>query len=393
MLAQLRSRHTLIISLSLVALLCLVQWLPWSVPKALEPLADALADVRLSDFYFSRLRTAEPPDSQIAIVNIGRMSRAKIARTLDRIAATQPKVIGVDAFFRTLRDPVGDSLLAGALHRHRSKVVLVNELAAYDSAADSFRAILSSHPQFSDGLTQAYANVSADPESPLTIRSISPAQPVGDTVVPSFALALAERVDPAAAKRCLDRANAQELINWRGNHTSFYFVDTAAVLDSSDALTVLQGKIVLLAFVDLIDRTRSLEDNYFTPLNERFVGKAYPDMYGIVIHANMLSMILQGSYVAYESDLLGILLAGVLAYLLVAFLLLMAHRLPAWFSWLALGVQLVMLGLLMVLWLGAFDAWRVMLPLRGVFVVLVLAPFWVRLWQPLWAIRAVTASA
>jgi CHASE2 domain-containing sensor protein len=392
MLAQLRSRYTLIITFSLLVVLALVQWLPWSAPKALEPVTDALADVRLSDFYFSRLRTAEPPDSQIAIVNIGRMSRAKIAHTIERIAATQPKVIGVDAFFRSLREPTGDSLLAAALHRHSAQIVLVNELSDYDPATDRFRAVLRSHPQFSEGLTQAYANVSAAPESPFTIRSISPAQPVGDTIMPSFALALAERVDPAAAKRCLDRANAQELINWRGSHTSFYFVDTAAVLDSSDALTVLKGKIVLLAFVDLIDRTRSLEDNYFTPLNERFVGKAYPDMYGIVIHANMLSMILRGQYVSHESELLGILLASALAYAFVAFLLFVANRLPTWFSALALIAQLGLLAAAILLWLGAFDAARLMLPLRSIFLVLAIAPLWVRLWQPLWATRTVKAS-
>ncbi|NJM93588.1 MAG: CHASE2 domain-containing protein [Cytophagales bacterium] len=58
----------------------------------------------------------------------------------------------------------------------------------------------------------------------------------------------------------------------------------------------------------------SWEDKFYTPLNKTYAGKANPDMYGVVIHANIVSMILNHDYVYTMAESTGVLVAIVLCF-------------------------------------------------------------------------------
>jgi len=377
-------RETFLATASVFVLFFLVSLLPWRDVDVLDPMGEALADFQLTDIVFSKFRDPQPPDSNIVIVNIGRLSRADIARVIERVAAAGPAVIGIDAFFRSLKEPRGDSALAAALQRHGQRVVLVHELADYDPATSRFGSVLTSHPNFNRWVTNGYANVTNDPASPKTIRSISPIQQVGERQVPAFALALVQRYDSTAARRCLDRGNAQEVINWRGNHANFFFVDTTAVLDTTQSLALLRGKIVLMAFIDVIERHRSLEDIYFTPTNDRYAGKTFPDMYGIVIHANMISMMLTGQYIDHMPDWLGILLAIVLCHVVLGIFLWWYDRHGEWFDLVVFVSQVVLNLLLLYAVLVVFTLTRYEIEAKYTILALVFGPPLLEIFVPLY---------
>ena len=40
-----------------------------------------------------------------------------------------------------------------------------------------------------------------------------------------------------------------------------------------------------------------MKDRYYTPLNERSSGRSIPDMFGVIIHANIISMLLDEDYI------------------------------------------------------------------------------------------------
>ena len=384
MLRYLLKRETLLSTALVFVLFFALSRFPWRELDWLNPVGEALADFQLTDIVFSKFRDPQPPDSNIVIVNIGRMDRAGVAQAIERVAAAGPAVIGIDAFFRQLKEPRGDSALARALQQHGARIVLVHELSEYDTATGGFRSLRTSNPAFNKWVSNGYANVTNDPNSPKTIRSISPQQQVGERTVPSFALALVQRYDSAAARRCLARGNGQEVINWRGNYSHFYFLDTSAVRDTSVALDVVRGKIVLMAFVDVIDRYGSLEDRYFTPINERYAGKSFPDMYGIVIHANMISMLLSGQYVDHMPAWLGIVLAIVLCHVVLAFLLWCYDRYSEWFDLVvfATAVALNLLLLYLVIW--AFDRYRYELDVQLAILALVFGPSILEIFIPLY---------
>ena len=62
------------------------------------------------------------------------------------------------------------------------------------------------------------------------------------------------------------------------------------------SLKFWQNKIVLMGFCGESEHALSMKDRYFTPLNEQYSDKSYPDMHGIVIHANIISMLLDRQF-------------------------------------------------------------------------------------------------
>lgn len=67
---------------------------------------------------------------------------------------------------------------------------------------------------------------------------------------------------------------------------------------------IIKDKIVLMGIVPLIDISDptslaniTYEDTYYTPLNPNYVGRSYPDMYGLMIHANVIAMMLDENYI------------------------------------------------------------------------------------------------
>ena len=60
---------------------------------------------------------------------------------------------------------------------------------------------------------------------------------------------------------------------------------------------MVEGKIVLFGYLGDRLGAPQWEDKFFTPLNESIAGRANPDMYGPVIHANIASMVLNDDYI------------------------------------------------------------------------------------------------
>ena len=100
-------------------------------------------------------------------------------------------------------------------------------------------------------------------------------------------------------------------------------------------------------------------DKFYTPLNKNTVGRAYPDMYGVVIHANIISMILDKKFIDNMHPYFGILLAFIVCYFNVALFvsILKRPRLAPWYGALSKGIQLVeviiLFGLIFFLFAGS----------------------------------------
>jgi CHASE2 domain-containing sensor protein len=58
---------------------------------------------------------------------------------------------------------------------------------------------------------------------------------------------------------------------------------------------MVNGKIILLGHINKDSTT--VIDKHFTPLNKEYIGRSLPDMDGIMIHANTLSMHLDKAYI------------------------------------------------------------------------------------------------
>lgn len=335
----------------------------------LNPVGKALSDVDMTDMVFSQFREDEAShvDTNVVIVNIGQSSREEIARILQNINRHDPMAVGVDVFFRKPKEPTSDSILAAALAATKNLVMvskvsykedLANEdLEAYDKGVDDeerdFDTLELSHPMFMEGASSGFANLVVDQDAAfMTCREVSFKERCAGTDEYSFPIRLVQIVDPAAAERALQRGTTQEIINYHGNTGAFYNVDVDQALDPEVDLSFVKDKIVLLGYVGPDFATKSLEDNFFTPLNEQYVGRSYPDMHGIVIHANVISMIRKGNFIGRMSTEMSFIVGFfVLVCNVMLFTYVYTHH-DAWYDVVAVSLQLgqSLLGLFLIIY-------------------------------------------
>lgn len=286
--------------------------------KALNPLTRSLVDYEVTDIVFSKFRDQSLIDfeDQIILVNTGKPDRIKIATALERLNGFQPKAIGIDLLFTELKDSLGDVRLAKAIDE-ADDVVLASVLGNYNSELDVFEESKGSHPMFKKGTESGYTNFVAKPDH--TIRLFSIAEPTETGQEMAFAVALAKIADSEKVESLMGRHKSVERINYRGNSESFVLYDIDQLLDEQlDPSAIIKDKIVLMGYMGDDEWSMSSRDKFYTPLNDKIAVKSLPDMHGIVIHANILSMILNGSYITEVPDWLNRLLEFIIVMLCVA---------------------------------------------------------------------------
>ena len=330
----------------------------------LDPIGDALEGYEITDQVFSNEKWREPPpaDTNIVIVNIGIQSRRVIAEQINMINRFKPKVIGLDTYFGVLKpDTLGDLMLADAL-ANSPNIIMYAKLLQPDSN-NIWHDVLYCNPLFEQDHETASVNLlieaaNAEQYSFKTCRSFFPKEKLFneetgkiDTVL-GFGVALTKKYAPEKAERFLARNMDEELINYSGNvldfgktpyGTRFFALDWDQILDSMQFFPdLIKDKIVLLGYLgDNFNDTRSVEDKYFTPLNKKYTGRAYPDMYGVVVHANIISMILSENYLNQMTEVQSMVLAVLVCFLNVVVFSLIYYYLDRWYDGITKLLQLL----------------------------------------------------
>lgn len=290
-----------------------------------NPITQALSDFKVTDVVYSKLKDKRPPEQEIVMINIGNLGRGDLAMLLNRINEYEPAVVGIDAFFKKPKDPSVDSALAAAFSNTK-KLVLVSKLDSVDHK-DQFNVLIKSADVFSHSAYSGFANfITGGDEGFLTTRRFTSLQKYGDTTEYSFTAKILSLYDPKRFAEMDKREKKLEIINYSGNLERYFKFDYPEVFDPSIDLSVIKGKIVLMGFLGEPMGEPSLTDIFFTPLNEKEAGRSHPDMYGITVHANILSMMLGGYYIDQAPGWLDPLLAVVLCMLNVALFIWVGKR-------------------------------------------------------------------
>jgi len=262
----------------------------------LNPFSHGIKDYEITDIVSSRMRNEQVKiEERIVIVNTGQPDRTQIAKMLARINAAQPKAIGIDVLFSNRREPAGDSLLLASLTQSEN-LVLASELENYREDIGQFQAISGVDSFFNQYARTGYINFPSTETR--TIRYFSPAEKTGDGQAFSFATEIARLYDPASVEKLLKRRKELEAIHYTSTGNNYLQFEPETILDTTIDLTpLLSGKIVLIGYSDTQKNDCPMLDKFYTPLNLRYSGRSDPDMYGIVIHANIIQMILDGNYI------------------------------------------------------------------------------------------------
>ncbi len=362
----------------------------------LDPIGDALSGYEITDQVFSNpaWRNPPPPDEDIVIVNVGNLGRAGIAQQINIINSFKPKVIGVDLIFRNLKaDTLGDMLLANAL-ANAPNVIMYQKLLAPDDDGKLWHDAEYSHPLFTQDNPTAFVNLvnevaGAKQYEFKTCRSFFPRQYLYDSVankidtVYAFGVELARHLKPENVAKFLARNNEEEVVNYSGNvidygrtraGTRYFALDVYDVLDTMFTPDLIKDKIVLMGVMgSSFNDKYSVEDKYFTPLNEVQAGRAFPDMYGVVVHANIISMILHNDYIDQMSKPASIALAVIVLFLNVLLFTIIYFKHSEWYDGVTKVIQLAQALVFMFLIIAVFNYYSFKLDLTLTIIVVLLA--------------------
>ena len=369
-----RHLHALVITTLVFALIGLLRLITFEV-HFFDPFNNGLQDYEVTDILFSQLRDPERValEDRIVLVHLARPQRAEVARIIERISAQQPAAIGVDILFPGRKDAYGDSLLARSLARH-PEVILAANLGTYDERRGGISGLIKSDSIFSRHPHNAYTNFLAGTDR--TVRLFTPRlRTLDGRTQTAFATALAERVAPERIGKLLWRRGERPVrINYRGDYRSFLRVNGRDLLDAdAETLAVFRNRIAIVGFIDSRASDAPIEDRYFTPLNPVYTGRSLPDMYGAVIHANIVSMLLDGSYIFELPGWMEALLIALFTYANVYFIHRMYHALPDHFHGVTRILQLVELFTFFFLVAVLFYHFRLKIDFTVGFFALLLA--------------------
>ena len=386
------------------------------IPTFFEPIEDALEDFEMTDLVFSKLSHvsheedqnfnvgAFAADTNIVIVNIGKLPREGVAAELEIIAAQKPRIIGIDAFFRklkpTLKDLEKDSNLAATFNPDEARgdsilsqtfakveaaavpVVLVSKLSKPNQEKNCFDSLELSNPFFSQYCENAFSNMitAGSDKEYKTSRTFTPYLNYNKTKMLHFAVYLANAANAKATEGFLKRNEQVEIIKFSGNQDKFYVLDVEHIFDPNVDKSFLKNKIVLMGYMGESLVKSDWEDMFYSPLNKRYVGKAYPDIYGIVIHANIISMILHSQHVNQMPTWLSILLGIILCHINVVIFHHILRKYAIWYGAWSKVIQIIQSLVLVIVILTVFEKYNYQINLALAIGAILLAGDLVEIW-------------
>ncbi|MFK7900808.1 MAG: CHASE2 domain-containing protein [Cyclobacteriaceae bacterium] len=346
----------------------------------LNPVSDAFSDVELTDIVFSQfnkndeyreVRSGEVEfDTNIVLVNIGHMSRGEIGDLLNIINADAPAVVGLDAMFRKPKDDVEqDMYFANAIANTPNLVLACEALDFHHNSLDDkyglgkFDGITYSYSLFTENASYlGYVNMQTEEDEDdiydefAICRKFIPEATINTTqdTLHSFAIEIVRHYAPEAMKKLHKRNLASEVINYVGNleyydKAHFKAYDWYELFEGQVEEGAFANKIVLLGFLGETLDQRTDEDRFFTPLNAKYIGKAHKDMYGVVVHANIISTVLKGNYIDEMNKYWGYFWGLLLSYLVFAIYRPIYYDYKVWYDGVTKLLGIVVVFLVMTL--------------------------------------------
>lgn len=369
---------------------------------AFDSIGAALSDFHLTDYAFSELRDPPLVDERIVLVNISTLDRRGLAQEIMMLNSFSPRVIAFDGFFNCegglrdtvncpqLLDTLGNMMLASAIKDANafvlgSKLMQTKKVAQTD--VEFYDSLEISDPMYSEDATYGFLSLPTGAtyqEDYKECRSLFPRWTVNGREELAWSVAIAKAYDSAVTKKFLDRNIKEEIINFRGNMevmtlrfktekidqtasskfgTMFYSVDAPDILNGNVLPELFRDKIVMMGYLGDYLGDPAWEDKFFTPINKKVAGRANPDMFGLVVHANVVAMILNEDYVNTFPNWAAYVVAFMICLLTVALFIAIDRKLPMWFDALSFMIQVVLLLVISSIAIFSFALFSLMMDL------------------------------
>ncbi len=283
----------------------------------IDPFSEAIKSQDVMDIALSKFRNHDQNrfDNRIFILNSEITDRRNISEAIERISQDEVTAIGLDLLFDSLYNDQRDTILAESF---KGKPIVLgysfNDTGHHGLPPEKFEKDLFSNSYFTDHATEGFINLGT--QDGFTVRTFLPTLKINEEMYHSFALEMADKKDDKIKEVMKKRKYKPEWINFRrkqpGNINKRFPINEDALIHYQmtsvdqflkDTLKYPSGffddKLVLIGFCGESEESMSMKDRYFTPLNEQSGGRSLPDMHGVVVHANIISMLLDRDFI-YE---------------------------------------------------------------------------------------------
>ncbi len=289
----------------------------------LNPILDRIDFLNIADISLDAIfavKDAEFPDARIKVVNVGEVAPTPdgmIALLIRKLHDLGARVIGLDVYFdrkhferfpEDRRDEI--DALVDAL-REIPDVVVVN---AFDE--ETRQPVLPLDPRVVDSKAQfGFANLVPDPDG--VVRRFLPRATVGGEEWLSLPVRMLSIAAPDAVAPLFRLPPDPQIIYYTGTYYQFESVPIEDVVfgDMYDG-AFFKDAIVLVGFVNE-GGLFYLGDTHKTPMGKK-IGVEGPDMPGILVHANVLNMLLKGTFISPVPVWADWLLVFILSYISIA---------------------------------------------------------------------------
>ncbi|WP_406685487.1 CHASE2 domain-containing protein [Seonamhaeicola sp. MEBiC1930] len=254
--------------------------------NVLDPFYKAFKDFSFTDIYYSRLYENHKKDKDIIIINVKQSDRFLIAQAIEKVQQQHPIVVGIDAIFKDRKMAFTDSILRSVLHKYD------NIVTSYYYSNDS---IVTNHDFFKKAKPiEGFINVNFFNDDKV-IRDFVGYKTQENKL--SFATQIALK-SGGLTERDSKKLNEGIPINYFGNLDAFLTFDIDELIEL-ESIPSMENKIILFGYLGTpTGNPFDIEDKHFTPLNKTFAGRSTPDMYGVLIHANIIKMLTNGSFIS-----------------------------------------------------------------------------------------------
>ena len=368
-------RDTIFATIAVFMFLILLGMIPINF-YVLNPMKMALKDFDFNDLAYAKGNKGSTStiDSNIVIVNIGKADREELAYIIEKVQEARPKVVGIDAYFLNVDTTNMDS--TEYVERVRKDAVLSNELSKHTNIVGaSYLNFKNNYVYPIDSLfdpslsKKGYANFAAEEIG--TVRYFAPFEKGNQVQYEHFAVAIVHLYNKTAYDKLVKRHKEVEMINYSRRHDKYKIVEKEEVLLGNVNPEWLKDRIVLLGYVNF--DPDDVTDKKFTPMNAKFAGKKLPDMNGVLVQANVISMILENNYINKTPKWLAWLFAIVIGWVHMSLFVRYYLDNHIWFHLVAKLAQVISVLFFAYLGILLFDQFRIKLDMKYTLYVIVLA--------------------
>lgn len=341
-----------------------------------DPFTQAFEDFSLSDLYYSKIKNRNQIyQGPVVLVNIENRSRKEIAFLLEKIQEGKPKTVVLDVVFAN-KPGNDDSILQAVLKNNN------NYVFGYAADFENEKQSVYTH-SFFNPINQGYVNMVGDDKEFSTIRYYYPFY----NNQPSLTSAVIKQYDEVLYKKMItSKKNRPMEIHYIGNTGNFRYYHYDELMEPDFDIRFFQNKIVIAGYLGMpLNNTtvKTDEDKFFTPLNARLSGRSYPDMYGTVIHANILRMLLDKDFIKVVPQWKTALISFMLVWFLLPLMCGLFFKGDVWFNTAGTLVQLIGSVIIVYLTVIAYQYFDTRFDPGLLLGCLVLLPTFINLYEAL----------